>query len=111
MFSKQVIVDIVKTFPGYHNQLEMYLIKFDLDDKISFNIGDSIETKKLAIIKYLIANQDIKDSFQNLILVNVVEDRIVFLLDDVYNSDSMKEKKNSNLFQLYINILGMMDLI
>lgn len=94
-------MDIVKTFPGYHNQLETYLIKFDLDDKLSFNNGDSIETKKLAILKYLISNQEVRDIFQNLIVLNVVEDRIFFLLDDMYGGFDKRKKEFESFPTLY----------
>jgi hypothetical protein len=101
MFSKQVIVDIVKTLPSYHNTLDMYLIQFDLDDKISFNTGDSIETKKLKIVKYLIVNQDVKDSFQNLIVLNIVKDRITFLMDRSYGDFDRRNKEFSTYPNLY----------
>lgn len=101
MFSKQIIVDIVKTLPSNHNPLEMYLIQFDLDDKISFYSGDSIETKKLAIVRYLIANQDVKDSFQNPIVLNIVEDRVAFLLDREFGDFDRRKNEFTTFPNLY----------
>lgn len=101
MFSKQVIVDIVKTLPGYHNELDMYLIQFDLDDKIAFNNGDSIETKKLKIVKYLMANPDVKDNFQNSIALNIVKDRIAFLIDSSYGDFDRHKKEFVTYPNLY----------
>ncbi len=88
MFSKQVIVDIVSMFPGYHTNLDTYLLKFDLDNKINFDASDSIDKKKLKITKFLIANQEVKDNFKNNIVLNVVEDRIINHLLDDYRWDS-----------------------
>lgn len=80
MFSKQLLVDIVNMFPNTHADLDKYLIKFDLDDKIDFIGVDSISKKHVKIIKYLIENQGIKDNFKNDIVLNIVEDRIINVL-------------------------------
>lgn len=93
MFSKQLLVDIVNMFPGTHATLEKYLIKVDLDDKINFSGADSIETKKVKILKYLIENQGIKDSFKNDIVTNIVDDRIKTVLLDTYGSTFDHEKQ------------------
>lgn len=80
MFSKQLLVDIVNMFPNTHAELDKYLIKFDLDDKIDFIGVDSISKKHVKIIKYLIENQGVKDNFKNDIVLNIVEDRIISVL-------------------------------
>ena len=46
MFSKQVIADIVTLLPDVHAELDMYLIKRDLDNKIEFGMVDSIKKRK-----------------------------------------------------------------
>ena len=54
MFSKQVIVDVVTLLPNTHADLDMYLIRQDLDGKISFEKDESIPKKIAKITKFLI---------------------------------------------------------
>jgi hypothetical protein len=92
MFSKQVIADIVCMLPAEHAGLDLYLIKFDLDDKVAFDDADSIKKKKVELTKYLIRNQGIKDNHGNDIMTHVVEDRINYLLDS-YGAYTAFDKK------------------
>jgi len=89
MFSKQLIVELVDHMPNFHLDLEKYLIKKDLDDKIDFLPGDSVEKKKSKIRKFLISNQGIKDNFGNDIVINIAEDAIKTLCDRYgYDNDN-----------------------
>lgn len=97
MFSKQLLVDIVNMFPNTHAELDKYLIKFDLDDKIDFIGVDSISKKHVKIIKYLIENQGVKDNFKNDIVLNIVEDRIInVLLNNGYYYSFDEDKQEFN---------------
>ena len=84
MFSKQVIVDIVNLFPNTHADLDMYLIRQDLDGKISFEKDESIPKKIVKITKFLILNQGIVDNYGNDIVTNIVEDCVRKLIKNPY---------------------------
>lgn len=101
MFSKQVILDIIDSLPDNHDPIERFIIKFDLDDKIELNSGLSVSKKKLAITKYLISNQGVKDKFNNDIVLRVVEDRINYLLTDYYSDFNVEEQKFERFPELY----------
>lgn len=97
MFSKQVILDIINTLPNNYDPLESFLIRFDLDDKIDVN-GLTTSKIKMAITRYLIANQGIKDQLGNDIVLRIVKDRIDNYLFDRYSGEFDEEDK---VFRLY----------
>lgn len=98
MFSKNVIVDIVDTFPDYHSDLGKYLMEVELDDKIEFSQGSSIQIKKNLITKFLINNQDVKNTLNQKIILNIIEDRIEnFLLND-FDEEKKEFKTYKNLY-------------
>lgn len=101
MFSKQVILDVIDSLPDFHDPIEKFIIRFDLDDKIEFSSETSVSKKKLAIIKYLISNQGIRDKFNNDIVLRIVEERITFLVSDYYTGFNNEEKKFNKYPELY----------
>ena len=100
MFSKQVILDIISTLPNNYDPLESFLIRFDLDDKIDVS-GLTTSKMKMAITKYLIAYQGIKDQFGNDIVLQIVEDRVNNYLLTQYSSGFDEEDK---VFTYYPNL-------
>lgn len=84
MFSKQVIVDVVTLLPNTHADLDMYLIRQDLDGKISFEKDESIPKKIAKITKFLIVNQGIVDNYGNDIVTNIIEDCVRKLIKNPY---------------------------
>lgn len=110
MFSKQVITDIVMSMPEDHASLDMYLLKYDLDDKIVLAPADSIKKKKVAIAKFLVQNQGIRDNYKNDIVTLIVEDRISYLLSNYscynfYSTESICFDKYPNLYK-YLRFEG-----
>jgi len=77
MFSKSVIVDIVDMLPDTQADLELFLMKFEVYDKVDFTPDDtSISKKQVKIAKLLANNQELKDSRDNNIVLNIVQDRM-----------------------------------
>lgn len=101
MFSKQVIFDIISSLPNNYDPLDGFLIKFDLDDKIDIT-GLTTSKIKMSITKYLIANQGIKDTLGNDIVLKIIEDRINnYLLDGYFNEFDSQNKVFSQYPNLY----------
>lgn len=101
MFSKQVILDIINTLPNNYDPLESFLIRYDLDEKIDTS-GLTTAKIKMAITKYLIANQGIKDNFGNNIVLKIVEERVNDYLLDEYSYNYIEEKNEFKSYpQLY----------
>lgn len=101
MFSKQVILDVISTLRNEYDPLESFMIRFDLDDKI--DITNLTTSKiKMAITKFLIANQGIKDQFGNDIVLQIVEDRINnYLLERYYDEFDTSNKVFNSYPNLY----------
>lgn len=111
MFSKQVIVDIVNLFPNTHADLDMYLIRQDLDGKISFEKDESIPKKLVKITKFLILNQGIVDNYGNDIVTNIVEDCVRKLINTPYAyrsefNEELGEFKNYPTLYKYLRFDG-----
>lgn len=99
MYSKQVILDVIDTLPNNYDPLEAFLIRFDLDEKIN-TASLSTSKIKIAITKYLISNQGIKDQFGNDIVHLIVEERLNnYLIKYEFDEETNSFNSYPNLYK------------
>lgn len=107
MFSKQTLSFLPECLPQTHAALDTFLMRHDLDDKITCQPGkNSIPKISVAIMRFLIANQDAKDSYGNNICTSVMKDIISDLLKHHRFDEDTQEFKDMDGFYRYLRLDG-----